>query len=114
MNGKLKRAVTDGAIASAVIFSILPETPSGPVDLVVSIDFNSSVTSSTVQSKSSGQGWTWFRSRPILHTSTDEDYEDRHAALCTQQQPWHKLFPLCKRQDWCKIFPLGIKAKFVI
>ena len=41
---RLKRAVTDGAIAFTVILSILPETPSGPVDLVVSIDFNSSVT----------------------------------------------------------------------
>ena len=57
---RLKRAVTAGAIAYAVIFSILQETPSGPVDLVVSIDLNSSVTSSTVQSKSSGQLCTSF------------------------------------------------------
>jgi len=35
-------------------------------------------------------------------------------SLCTQRQPWRKIFLYAQRHDWRKIFPLGIKAIFAI
>ena len=55
---RLKMVVIEGAISSAVIFSILLEIPFGPVALVVSNEFKSTVMSSTVHSKCSGQVFT--------------------------------------------------------
>ena len=51
MNGKVEESSNRWSNCIYSHFSILPETPSGPVDLVASIDFNNSVTSSTVYTK---------------------------------------------------------------
>ncbi len=93
---RLKRAVIEGTISSAVIFSILPEIPSGPVDLVVSNDFSSSVTSPVVQSKSSEQVFTWFVSRGILGgTLRLKHWELRASAFAwsveSNVDPWDRV-----------------------
>ena len=51
----LKSFVRQGAIEAAVCLSIIAETPSSPVDFVVSKEQRSSVTRSSVQSMDSGQ-----------------------------------------------------------
>ena len=95
---RLNRAVAKGAIASAVIFSILPKTPSRPVDLVVSIDFNSPVTSLTVQSKPSGQVCTWLWTEEmiggILWLKHSESNQLRYPAFSTSDK---RLLHVCPR-----------------
>ena len=56
----------DGEMALAVIFNILPDMPSGPVDLVVSSDDRMAVTSSTVQSNSDGRVPTLMGSSGVI------------------------------------------------
>ena len=56
---RLKSLVTDGVILVAVNFNILADTPSGPLDLVVSRDDRRSKTSSSVQRFSSRLSVEW-------------------------------------------------------
>lgn len=58
---RLKSFVTDGVMLVAVNFNILADTPSGPLDLVVSRDDRRSKTSSSssVQRMSSGHSVVW-------------------------------------------------------
>jgi len=67
----LKSAVMDGAISLAAALSILEEMPLGPLDLLMFSDF-STVTSSTVHSKSSGYVFMWLQSRSIREEPCDE------------------------------------------
>ena len=51
---RLKRRVKEGAISVATSFSMVADTPSGPVAFLGLSDFSCLVTSGTVQSKSKG------------------------------------------------------------
>ena len=55
MNCMFMSFVTPGAMLAAVRFSIVPDMPSGPLDLVVSIAKNISRISSFTHRSSSGQ-----------------------------------------------------------
>ena len=62
---RLKSLVTDGVILAAVNFNILADTPSGPLDLVVSRNDRRSKTSSSVQRLSSRHSVVWAREEAI-------------------------------------------------
>ena len=79
---RLNNLVREGAMQGAVLFSILGDMPSGPLDFVTSRTANISHTSESVQRSSSGQveesisgvGWCWIGGCDLLKQEQKNEF----------------------------------------